>query len=112
MPADIVIVLTTLGVASADAETFARTLVEEQLAACVNILPPMSSTYRWKGSIEQSSERQIVIKTTRDRVADLAARIDDLHPYETPELLVLPVLDEEGDYLDWIRESVRRTPGA
>ena len=111
MPADIVIVLTTLG-AAADAETFARTLVEEQLAACVNVLSPMSSTYRWKGSIEQESERQIVIKTTKDRLPALAARIDELHPYETPELLVLPVLEGEGDYLDWIRESVRPTPGA
>jgi periplasmic divalent cation tolerance protein len=102
----ITLVLTTLG-ASADCDRFARTLVDERLAACVNVLPPMRSTYRWKGTVEQDDERQIVIKTTADRVDALRARVRELHPYELPEFLVLPVVDGERGYLDWISDSVR-----
>ena len=100
-----VIVLTTLG-ADADASSLARTLVEERLAACVNVLPPMSSTYRWKGAVEQGAERQIVIKTAAFRLAALEARLRDLHPYEVPELLVIHADDGSQAYLDWLRDSV------
>ena len=61
---------------------FARVLVDERLAACVNVLPAMTSVYRWKGSVEEEREQQLVIKTTRDRVAALEARFHELHPYE------------------------------
>ena len=101
----ITLVLTTLG-ASADYDRFARTLVDERLAACVNVLPPMRSTYRWKGTVEQDDERQVVIKTTADRVEALRARVGELHPYELPEFIVLAVADGDRGYLDWIRESV------
>ena len=84
----VAIVLTTLG-ADADAATLARTLVEERLAACVNMLPPMTSVYRWQGKVEQDREQQMVIKTTADRVAALQTRLRQLHPYELPEFLVL-----------------------
>jgi periplasmic divalent cation tolerance protein len=104
----ITLVLTTLG-ALADCDLFARTLVEERLAACVNVLPPMRSTYRWKGMVEQDDERQIVIKTTADRIETLRARVRELHPYEMPEFIVLRVADGERGYLDWISESVRPT---
>ena len=99
-----VIVLTTLG-ADADAATLARTLVEERLAACVNVLAPMISTYRWKGSIEQDGEQQLVIKTTPARVPALEARLRDLHPYEVPEFLVLPVSAGSDAYLRWVGEN-------
>ena len=106
MAADVVLVLTTLG-ASADADAFARTLVEERLAACVNVLPLMSSTYRWKGAIERDDERQLVIKTTRDRVEALRARLEALHSYELPEFVVLRVDDGSERYLRWIIEETR-----
>ena len=79
----IAIVLTTIG-ADADAAALARTLVEERLAACVNVLPPMTSFYRWKGAIEEDREQQLVIKTTPTRTVALEARLRELHPYELP----------------------------
>ena len=99
-----VIVLTTLG-ADADASSLARTLVEEHLAACVNVLAPMTSTYRWKGNIEQDREQQLVIKTTAARVPALEARLRDLHPYELPEFLVLPASTGSEAYLRWVGEN-------
>ena len=95
--------LTTLG-ADVDATMLARTLVEERLAACVNVLPPMTSVYRWKGATEQEREQQLVIKTTKDRIEALQARMRELHPYELPEFLVLDARGSEA-YLAWIREN-------
>jgi periplasmic divalent cation tolerance protein len=79
--------------------------VEEGLAACVNVLPPMQSVYRWEGRTEQAAELQLVIKTSARRVEDLKARLADLHPYDVPELLVLPVADGGADYLRWIHAN-------
>jgi periplasmic divalent cation tolerance protein len=101
-----VIVLTTLG-ADADAAALARTLVDEHLAACVNVLPPMTSVYRWKGAVEQDREQQLVIKTAPARLAALEARLRELHPYELPEFLVLPASGSRA-YLDWIADVSRR----
>ena len=104
MPASTVaIVLTTLG-ADADAAALARTLVDERLAACVNVLPVMTSIYRWQGKVEQDREQQIVIKTSSDRVAALQARLRELHPYDLPEFLVLDAGGSEA-YLAWVGES-------
>lgn len=100
------IVLTTLG-ADTDAAAIARTLVDERLAACVNILPVMTSVYRWKGTVEHDREQQIVIKTATDRVAALQARLRELHPYELPEFLVLDAGGSDA-YLAWVGESVAR----
>ncbi|HVG68649.1 MAG TPA: divalent-cation tolerance protein CutA [Gaiellales bacterium] len=101
----VAIVFTTLG-AEADAAALARTLVEEGLAACVNVLPPMTSVYRWRGAIEQDREQQLIIKTTAARVGDLEARLKSLHPYELPEFLILPVVGGSSAYLAWVRDSV------
>lgn len=98
------IVLTTLG-AQTDAAAFARVLVDERLAACVNILPVMTSVYRWKGTIEEDREQQLVIKTTSDRVEALEARFRELHPYELPEFLVVAATDGSAGYLAWLEES-------
>lgn len=106
---DAVIVLTTLG-AAADATALARTLVEERLTACVNVLPPMTSVYRWKGTVEEDREQLLVIKTTRDRLDALQVRLHELHPYELPEFLVLPALGGSAAYLGWIAESVTIEP--
>ena len=97
------LLLTTLD-ADTDASTLARTLVEEGLAACVNVLPAMRSIYRWKGAIEEAREQQLLIKTSPAAVAALKTRLLELHPYETPELLVLDA-DGSRDYLRWLEES-------
>ena len=102
---EIAIVLTTIG-ADADAAALARTLVEERLDACVNVLPPMTSVYRWKGAVEQDREQQLVIKTTRGAVAALESRLRALHPYELPEFLVLAAADGARAYCAWVAESV------
>ena len=103
---EIVILLTTVQ-EEERAEVIARALVTERLAACVNVLPPMISFYRWKGAVERDAERQLVVKTTGDRVAAVQSRIRELHPYELPELLVLPVADGGADYLDWVVSETR-----
>lgn len=97
--------LTTLG-ADADAAALARTLVDEGLAACVNVLPVMTSVYRWKGAIEEDRELQLVIKTVATRLPELEQRLRELHPYELPELLVVPVSGGSEAYLAWLRSSV------
>ena len=104
MSHEYVIVMTTLPV-DADAQEFASTLVGERLAACVNLLPAMQSIYRWEGKVQQDTERQIVMKTSRERVATLWERVRDLHPYDVPEFVVLPVVDGNDAYLRWIGES-------
>jgi periplasmic divalent cation tolerance protein len=101
-----VIVLTTVQ-DEQRSEAIARALVTERLAACVNVLPPMTSFYRWKGTVEREAERQLVVKTTADRVAAVQARIRELHPYELPELLVLPVADGGAAYLEWVVSETR-----
>jgi periplasmic divalent cation tolerance protein len=103
---DIVIVLTT--VADNDqAEAMASQIVQERLAACVNLLPAMLSFYRWKGQVERETERQLVIKTTGDKVAALEARLRELHAYELPEFLVLPVDQGSAAYLGWVIEQTQ-----
>jgi periplasmic divalent cation tolerance protein len=84
-------------------ETIARALVDERLAACVNVGPPMFSFYRWQGATQRDSEHQLVIKTVREKVAALQERIAELHPYELPEFLVVAVDDGGADYLAWIK---------
>ena len=113
MTTDIVIVLTTIpdrpldtGASSEPVgDVLARALVEEGLAACVNVLPSMISTYHWKGAIERDVERQVVIKTTRDRVPAIQVRLGELHPCELPEFLVVSVAGGSEAYLDWIRQA-------
>jgi len=106
MPSDYVIVLTTLPV-QADCAAFAETLVREHLAACVNVLPEMQSVYWWKDKIERDREHQVLVKTTAVRLDEVQARIRALHPYEVPELLVLPVDGGEA-YLSWVSQATRR----
>lgn len=109
-----VVVLITFPM-DADVRRFASTLVDEGCAACVNILPDVESIYRWQGRVERAQERQLIVKTQRACVGRLRRRVGDLHPYDTPELVVLPVVDGDPRYLAWIAEatgesSVRRDP--
>ena len=84
-------------------EMIARALVDERLAACVNVCAAMVSVYRWKGSTHRDMEHQLVIKTVAVHVPALQARLRELHPYELPEFLVLPVSGGSSEYLEWIR---------
>ena len=102
-----VVVLTTLP-ADADTAAFAAALVEARLAACVNVLPLMESIYRWEGAVERDAERQIVLKTSRDRTNALWERVRELHPYDVPEFIVLPIVDGNDAYLRWIGDSTRK----
>lgn len=101
---DYVIVMTTLP-GDADVATFAHTLVEARLAACVNLLPSMESVYRWEGKVEQERERQLVIKTSRGTLVALWERVRELHPYDVPEFIVLPIVGGHDAYLRWVGES-------
>ena len=106
MTDEYVLVLTTWP-EGGDAAAFARILVEERLAACVNILPGVTSVYRWQGTVESETERQLWMKTRRACVRPLWERVRALHPYETPEFVVLPVVDGSDAYLAWIGDSTR-----
>jgi periplasmic divalent cation tolerance protein len=101
---DLILVLTTMP-DDDRAAALARTLVDEHLAACVNVHGPMTSTYRWKGGVERDAERQVVIKTTRTRLNDLEARLRQLHPYELPEFVVLEGKAGET-YGAWVIDAV------
>ncbi len=98
---DAVLVLTT--VPSADVgSALARSLVEARLAACVNVCPPMTSVYRWKGELQHDSECQVIVKTVRARLDAVSALIRALHPYDLPELLVVPIESGDAAYLAWL----------
>ena len=104
---DIVLVLTTFPLDPDGVRVLARTLVEERLAACVTVSAPMTSIYSWEGKIEEALEHQLTIKTSAARVESLKGRLEELHPYDVPEIVVLPVADGSDSYLRWVRESTR-----
>jgi periplasmic divalent cation tolerance protein len=81
-------------------------LVEERWAACAQIAGPIRSTYRWGGNVEHATEWYCHLKTTEARAPGLRARLREVHPYDTPEIIVLPVADGDPDYLRWIEASV------
>lgn len=83
-----------------------RALVDERLAACVNVIPGLTSIYRWQGQREEASECLLVIKTDETRYAELERRVLELHPYTIPEVLALPVERGAPAYVEWLRESV------
>ena len=91
---------------AASAARLAETLVEERLAACVNRLPRVVSTYRWEGKVASDSEELLLIKTTAGRFEALKSRLLLLHPYELPELIAVPVERGHAAYLDWVRAGV------
>lgn len=87
------------------ARAIAEALVGERLAACVNRLPGISSTYRWQGAVTTDSEELLLIKTIAGRFEALKARLLELHPYELPELVALPLEQGHAAYLDWVRAN-------
>jgi len=90
-----------------ESRKIARHLVEAQLAACVNILPPIDSVYRWQGQIAEEGECLLIIKSARPLFAEIETEILRLHSYQTPEIICLPIIDGSRNYLRWISESVR-----
>jgi periplasmic divalent cation tolerance protein len=99
------IVLTTAG-SDEEARRLARALVERRLAACVNLVTPVESVYRWKGKVETAREWLLLIKTTAASLAAVEAAIRELHSYELPECLHLAIEGGSEEYLGWIGESV------
>ncbi len=99
------IVLTT-GATLEEAKQIGRTLVEEHLAACATVIPAVESIYWWNGNIESASETMLLLKTGIDQLAALEARLRQLHTYEVPEFLVLPVETGSRAYLDWMLGSL------
>ena len=99
-----VIVLATMD-SEAAARSIARVAVEERLAACAQV-SPVTSIYRWKGKVEESSEWLCQLKTTRERIETLTARIKSLHSYQVPEIITIPVLTGYPPYLQWVADSV------
>lgn len=89
------------------ANRIALAVVEAGLAACVNLLPRVQSVYRWQGSIESASEVPLLIKTTAGRYAELEAAIRELHPYDVPEIIALPIAQGLPAYLDWLAAETR-----
>lgn len=92
---------------AATAARIATALVDERLAACVQQLPGVRSTYRRQGRIEHADEILLLVKTAADRIPAVLARVRELHPYDVPELLALPAVDGSTDYLDWVNAQSR-----
>jgi periplasmic divalent cation tolerance protein len=105
-PSDVLVVLTNCP-DEATATRIRRDLVDARLAACVNQLGLVQSTYRWQGAVEEAIEVALLIKTTRERYAALEARLRELHPYSLPEIVAIPVELGCADYLAWVRAETR-----
>jgi len=99
------IILTTAG-SDAEARKIAQTLVERRLAACVNIVGPIHSVYRWKGAVETAAEHLLIIKTTAAAFARVRDAIRELHSYELPECVMVAIADGDQEYLSWIGDSI------
>src|SRR5512133_26717 len=109
---EVLLVVTTLPDAAA-AQKLAARLVELRVAACVNVLAPCRSVYRWQGKVEDAEEVPVLIKTAAARYADLEAAIRAEHPYELPEIVAIPVAQGLPDYLAWVAaETTKETPAS
>jgi len=103
---DKLLVLTTTGTDS-EAKKIAQMLVERYLAACVNIIPRIQSVYRWEGKMESAEEYLLIVKTTRDKENEVHAAIRELHSYDLPECISIPIEGGSSEYLRWITDSLQ-----
>jgi periplasmic divalent cation tolerance protein len=99
------IVLTTTA-SPEEAAILGRRLVEERLAACATLIPAVQSIYRWQGAVESATETLLLLKTSSEQLPALEVRLHELHSYQTPEFLVLPVESVSRPYLDWLQSSL------
>ncbi len=110
MTPDVLVVLITVPSLEVGGR-IARALVEERLAACVNLVPGMTSVFWWEGAVQTEAEALLLAKTLSPRFEALAARVRSLHPYAVPEIIALPLHAGHEDYLDWVREAVAPAAG-
>ena len=101
------VLITTTTATREDARKIASRLVEERLAACVQIVEPITSVYTWQGTIEEEQEILLLIKSTQDLVAPIADLLDRIHPYEVPEIVSIPSEKAHLDYVDWVLRETR-----
>jgi periplasmic divalent cation tolerance protein len=93
-----------------NADRIAQALVESRLAACVQVLGPLTSTYRWRGQIEIAEEWQVCAKSRRGLYPEIEAAIRQLHPYEVPEIIAVAILEGSPSYLEWLNRELRPSP--
>jgi periplasmic divalent cation tolerance protein len=110
MSAHVVVFITAGSVE--EGQSIARTLVEERVAACVNIVSPIESVYRWQGKVQDDREVLLIAKTVAEMLEQLAMRVKQLHSYEVPEIVALPIVAGSEDYLHWIDEQTGPSPDA
>ena len=101
------VLATTTTATVEDAGKIAAALVEERMAACVQIVEPITSVYRWQGNVEEEKEVLLLIKSTRDLVPRIADLLEQIHPYEVPELIATPIVGGSTAYLNWLKENLR-----
>ena len=102
-----IVVLVTCG-SEEEGLKIARALVEDGLAACVNLISPVRSIYRWEGKIFDENEWLLIIKTQRERFGELERKVKSLHSYSVPEIISLPILEGSSSYLDWVKEMTEK----
>jgi len=103
---NIVIFVTASG--KEEAEKIAKALVEEKLAACVNIINAVESLFWWENKVDRVSEALLIIKSSDEKFAEISQTVKSLHSYEVPEIIALPITNGYKPYLDWINESIRK----
>lgn len=109
MPQDNFVIFVTTP-SGEEAETIAKALVEERLAACANIVPSVSSIFRWEGKVERETEALVILKSRRKLLDRLIERVRDLHSYEVPEVIALQIAAGSKAYLDWIKQETELAP--
>ncbi|MCY4587527.1 MAG: divalent-cation tolerance protein CutA [Bryobacterales bacterium] len=106
---DKVIVYTTCGNIT-EAESIARNLIDNRLAACVNVVPGLLSYYRWQGKVENDAELLLMIKTAGNLIDEVRNALETLHSYDLPEMIVLPIIGGSQNYLEWLEQEVQPEP--
>ena len=104
---EFMVILVTCG-SEEEALSIARTLVEERLAACVNLVSPVRSIYRWEGKIWDEKEWLLIIKTQKQRFEELERKVKSLHSYSVPEIIGLPIIEGSSSYLYWLKETTQK----